>query len=190
MWPLPIVLASASPRRRVLIAYIADNLSFDSANIDETPEHNESAHDLVERLACGKAASVAKRHNNALVIGSDTVVAVNNIILGKPNDYTDFLRMMALLSDTQHQVYTAVSVINTATNSMVKQVLTSDVNMAKISSQDAVDYWQTGEPFDKAGGYAIQGIGGRYVKSLNGSISAVIGLPIYETKQLLTQAIE
>ncbi|MFT6267450.1 MAG: septum formation protein [Alphaproteobacteria bacterium] len=190
MWSLPVVLASASPRRRELIAYIADKLSFDSANIDETPLYNESAYDLVERLALSKAQYVATRHANALVIGSDTVIGINDIILGKPIDFNDFARMMALLSNTQHQVYTGVCVVNTATKRIVKQVLTTHVNMGEISSQNTFDYWQTGEPQDKAGGYAIQGIGGKYVKSINGSISAVIGLPIYETKQLLIQATE
>lgn len=190
MWPLPVVLASASPRRRELIAHIADVLSFDAANIDETPLRNESAYNLVERLAFSKAGWVAKRYPKALVVGSDTVISINGIVLGKPVDFNDFARMMALLSNTQHQVYTGVCVVNTVNKRIVKQVLTTHVNMGAISRQDAMDYWQTGEPNDKAGGYAIQGIGGKYIKSINGSVSAVIGLPVYETKQLLTQATE
>lgn len=190
MWPLPVVLASASPRRRELIAHIVDTLTFDSADIDETPIPNESARDLVLRLANSKALAVSRRYPNSLVIGSDTVICIHETILGKPKHLDDFVNMMALLSNTQHQVYTGVSVVNTANGNCAQQVLVTDVDMAEISHESALAYWQTGEPCDKAGGYAIQGIGGRYVKSINGSISAVIGLPIYETKQLLTQAIE
>jgi septum formation protein len=190
MYCLPVVLASASPRRRELVAYIAAELSFDSADIDETPFPHESPHDLVLRLALSKAQSVAKRHPRSLVIGSDTVISVGDTILGKPYDLTDFRRMMTLLSNTQHQVYTGVAVINTVSMRTLNKVLITHVNMGEISSQSALSYWQTGEPHDKAGGYAIQGIGGKYVKSISGSISAVIGIPIYETKELLTQVSE
>lgn len=190
MWVLPIVLASASPRRKELITYIANDICIDSADIDETPLLHESAHELVQRLACSKAQCVALRHKNALIVGSDTVVAIDRTILNKPTDYNDFLRMMSLLSNHQHQVYTGVSVINTACNRMANEVVVTHVTMGEISTQDAADYWRTQEPCDKAGGYAIQGIGGKFVKSINGSISAVIGLPIYETKKLLIQATE
>lgn len=190
MWSLPVVLASASPRRKELIGHIAPHFSVDSADIDESPMQNENAHDLVERLALGKAQYVANRHPNSLVIGSDTVISIDGLILGKPKDFADFCRMMNLLSSAQHQVYTGVAVVNTANMRIVKKVLITHVNMGNISSESAFDYWQTGEPADKAGGYAIQGIGGKYVKSINGSISAVIGLPIYETKELLTQLSE
>jgi septum formation protein len=185
-----VVLGSASPRRRELLTYIATDIAFDSADINETPFKQEAANILVERLATSKAHAVAVRHKNALVIGSDTIVAINDTILGKPKDYTDFATMMAMLSNSQHQVYTGVCIINTQTGRIVKHVVVTQVDMGEISSASALDYWQTGEPEDKAGGYAIQGIGGQFVKSINGSISSVIGLPIYETKQLLQQAIE
>lgn len=190
MWPLPVVLGSASPRRRELLSYIVPALAFDTADIDETPYARESALALVNRLANTKAEVVAKRHPNSLVVGSDTIVAIDDIILGKPSDLQDFMYMMQLLSNRRHQVYTGVSVINTATNKVCNKVLVTQVDMGEISANSALDYWHTGEPADKAGGYAIQGIGGRYVKSISGSLSCVIGLPIYETKQLLEQAIE
>ena len=188
MWPLPLVLASASPRRRELVAYIVDEFSVDSADIDESVFDNETANDLVLRLANSKASAVSKRHPNSLIIGSDTVISIHETILGKPRCFEDFKRMMHLLSDTQHQVYTAVSVLNTQNMQTVSKVQVTHVQMGAISAQCMSDYWQTGEPHDKAGGYAIQGIGGKFVRSINGSVSAVIGLPIYETKQLLLQA--
>jgi septum formation protein len=190
MWPLPIILASASPRRQELLCYIADNFTCESADIDETPIENESALCLVERLASAKAQAISLSNNKALIVGSDTVIALDNIILGKPKGYDDFACMMRMLSNRQHEVYTGVSVLNTASMRFVKQVVVTQVTMGEISSASALDYWQTGEPADKAGGYAIQGIGGRYVKSINGSFSAVVGLPVYETKLLLLQAIE
>lgn len=192
MRTLPVILASASPRRKELLSHIVDEFSVKPANIDETPFSNESPSKLVSRLATSKAEYVAKKHSGCLVIGSDTVVAINDIILGKPKDFNDFTNMMQMLSNNTHTVYTGVCIFNTsrATRLYLDKVLVTDVTMATIHASDALSYWQTGEPQDKAGGYAIQGIGTKFVKSINGSFSAVVGLPVYETQQLINEITE
>ena len=192
MLSLPVVLASASPRRKELLAYIVEIFAVEPSSVDETPLANESPSELVTRLSISKAENVAKNHSGKLVIGSDTIVAVNNNILGKPLDYNDFIRMMGLLSDNTHNVYTGICIFDTseATKAYIDEVVITEVTMAKIDEADALAYWLTGEPKDKAGGYAIQGIGGKFVKSINGSFSAVVGLPIYETQQLINKITE
>lgn len=192
MLTLPVVLASASPRRKELLGHIVDNFSIAPADIDETPLINESPKDLVSRLAIGKAEFVARNLSGKLVIGSDTVVAINNNILGKPINYEDFIAKMELLSNNTHKVYTGICVFDTsqAKKPYLDEVLVTDVTMAEIDASEARSYWLTGEPKDKAGGYAIQGIGGKFVKSINGSFSAVVGLPIYETKKMIQKITE
>jgi septum formation protein len=189
---LPVVLASASPRRKELLGHIVDNFTIAAADIDETPLINESPRELVSRLALGKAEYVARNLSGKLVIGSDTVVAINDNILGKPTDYDDFITKMELLSNNTHKVYTAICVFDTsqAKKPYLEEVLVTDVTMAEIDVNEAQLYWLTGEPKDKAGGYAIQGIGGKFVKSINGSVSAVVGLPIYETKKMIQKITE
>jgi septum formation protein len=189
---LPVVLASASPRRKELLGHIVDNFTIAPADIDETPLINESPRELVSRLALGKAEYVARNLSGKLVIGSDTVVAINDNILGKPTDYDDFITKMELLSNNTHKVYTAICVFDTsqAKKPYLVEVLVTDVTMAEIDVNEAQLYWLTGEPKDKAGGYAIQGIGGKFVKSINGSVSAVVGLPIYETKKMIQKITE
>lgn len=192
MLALPVVLASASPRRKALLGHIVDKFTIAPADIDETPFINESPRNLVRRLAISKAEYVAKNHSGKLVIGSDTVVAIDNRILGKPADYEDFMATMALLSNKTHKVYTGICIFNTsqATTLYLDEVLVTEVTMATIDTTEASAYWLTGEPKDKAGGYAIQGIGGKFVKSINGSFSAVVGLPVYETKKMILKITE
>lgn len=192
MLTLPVVLASASPRRKELLGHIVDNFTIAPADIDETPLINESPRELVCRLAISKANYVAKNQSGKLVIGSDTIVAINDIILGKPLDYEDFVTKMALLSNNTHKVYTGICVVDTSkpAKPYLDEVLVTAVTMAEIDAAEAQAYWLTGEPKDKAGGYAIQGIGGKFVKSINGSFSAVVGLPIYETKKMIQKITE
>ena len=187
---ISIILASASPRRRELMSHIVSEFEVAAADVDETPKKDESASNLVERLAQMKAQCIMqslpdKVRAQNLVIGSDTVVAHPQEILGKPLDYNDFKRMMGLLSNTTHQVYTGVCVL--LGSALLSQVVVSDVTMATISEDDIERYWATREPTDKAGGYAIQGIGGQFVKSIKGSFSAVVGLPLFETKTLIQE---
>lgn len=181
----PVILASASPRRKSLLAHIVDDFSVLSADVDESVFENEKPADLVERLAKSKAQVIAQQYPSSIVLGSDTVVSCEQCILGKPQNFEDFCVMMRLLSNNWHQVYTGVC-LSLANRCEIKVVVT-DVKMSHISEQDMLCYWQTQEPFDKAGGYAIQGIGGQFVERINGSFSAVVGLPLFETKQLLAR---
>ncbi len=181
-----IVLASASPRRKQLLQNVINDFIQCPADVDETPSTNESPESLVARLSFAKARAVLYKYPGKLIIGSDTVIASSGKILGKPKDYSDFLSMMQLLSGSTHEVFTGVCVL--FDDKRYETVVVTKVTMCNVTERQASDYWLTGEPADKAGGYAIQGIGGKFVISINGSVSAVVGLPLHETKQLLERA--
>ena len=185
----PLYLASGSPRRRELLTQIGVPFSAVSAAIDETPLPNESPVAYVERLARQKAfagreqlrASIA--HNHFCVLGADTAVVLDDRILGKPVDQADALAMLMGLSGREHEVLTAVA-LNDAERGETR-VVRSRVTFRAISEDEAGRYWASGEPHDKAGGYAIQGLAAVFVAHLNGSYSAVVGLPVCETAELL-----
>jgi len=185
-----IYLASQSPRRRELLAQIG--LEFVTCHVDVTEERNEteSAQDYVLRLAVDKAqAGVDKlRASNELgakdvVLGADTIVVYQGQVLEKPKDQADAANMLRLLSGNKHQVMTAIAVAEQQT--CRRDVVITDVQFRPITEQEISDYWHTGEPSDKAGGYAIQGLAGRFVEFITGSYSAVVGLPLMQTEQLL-----
>jgi septum formation protein len=179
-----IVLASASPRRRELLHQLAVPHEVLAVDIDESLLPGETAQQLVARLALTKAAAGLKRDGGARpVLGSDTVVVVDHVVFGKPADRADALRMLAALSGRTHQVLTAVAI---ATSTGVAEALSrTDVTMRLIAPDEAVAYWETGEPQGKAGGYAIQGRGAAFIEHISGSYSGVMGLPLHETAQLL-----
>ncbi|WP_051690157.1 Maf family protein [Halomonas alkaliantarctica] len=179
-----LCLASASPRRKALLASIGVIADVIPSDIDETLLEDESAQAYVERLAIAKAQAVASR--TALpVLGADTAVVIDNQILGKPIDEHDAAVMLQKLSGRCHHVLTAVAVVGT--KGVSSCCVTTSVKMRVISQQEIADYWQTGEPADKAGGYAIQGLAAIFVEEIKGSHSAVVGLPLYETTHLLCQ---
>ncbi|MCB5228362.1 Maf-like protein [Alishewanella sp. 16-MA] len=185
MYP-KIALASASPRRRELLQQLGVEFDLISASIDESVLPNETAAAYVSRLALQKAQAGAAKIANALpVLGSDTSVVVDNKILGKPTDYADFLAMMQLLSGRQHQVMTAVAIVSPSQT--LQALAITDVFFREISEAEMADYWLTKEPCDKAGGYGIQGLAGKFVEKIHGSYSAVVGLPLCETDRLLQQ---
>ena len=180
----PLYLASGSPRRRELLTQIGVPFSVVSAPIDETPLAEEGVAAYAVRLARAKAeAGLARLPGPGVVLAADTVVAVNGQILGKPRDREHALAMLAELSDNQHQVLTAVAV--TDGTRCLDVCVGTDVDFRPVSPQEAERYWATGEPLDKAGGYAIQGLGAVFVRALSGSYSAVVGLPLFETARLL-----
>lgn len=181
-----IVLASASPRRAELLKQIGLSLHVRPADIDETPKPGESALQYVERLAREKAGAVAAEHPDAIVIGSDTSVVLAGRILGKPVDRQDAAEMLRRLSGRTHQVMTAVAVA--IAGRVESCVVTTDVRFRHLSDDETEAYVATGEPMDKAGGYGIQGRGGIFVEELRGSYSAVVGLPLQETAELLAGA--
>lgn len=187
-----LILASASPRRVELLQQMAVEFIQQVADIDETHRSGESAMDFVSRLAEEKALKVyaqnkKKQGTKALpVLGSDTIVVVDEHILGKPEDYQHACEMLKMLSGRQHQVMTAVTlVINGKHETLVNS---SDVTFMALDQQIIDAYWQTGESIGKAGGYAIQGMAGQFIKEIRGSYSSIMGLPLYETRMLLQQA--
>lgn len=182
----PIVLASASPRRAELLKQIGLSFGVRPADVDETTKPGESALQYVERLAREKARAVAVEQPDAIVIGSDTSVVLAGRILGKPVDRKDAAEMLGQLSGTTHQVMTAVAIATA--DSFESCVVTTDVRFRHLSGKETEAYVATGEPMDKAGGYGIQGRGGIFVEELRGSYSAVVGLPLQETAELLAGA--
>lgn len=185
-----LILASQSPRRQALLQQLGYQCSVQASNIDESVNLNELPSDYVVRLALAKAQHVfsalnQKLQKSSIVLGSDTSVVINNTILGKPNDLNDCNYMLSLLSGKQHQVLTAIAVVS---NDEVKtQLVTTKVLFKSLSLAEIEAYWKTGEPQDKAGSYAIQGIAGQFIKGIEGSYSSVVGLPLYETAELLSQ---
>ena len=182
-----LILASASPRRRELLAYLFRKFEIQAADIDETPLQDEAPEPYVERMAKEKALAVSALNPKKVVLGSDTAVILKGQILGKPQNKEDALSMLGQLSGHWHQVFTAVCVARE--DSVLLETVITRVKFTEVSRSDAEDYWQTGEPQDKAGSYAIQGIGGKFVEKIEGSVSAVVGLPLCETNELLKRVL-
>ncbi|MEY4768956.1 MAG: hypothetical protein RL637_1595 [Pseudomonadota bacterium] len=183
---LSIVLASASPRRRELLTQLRIQSIIHAVAIDETPLPNESAIDYVQRIAAEKSAVCAQRYPSSLpILAADTSVVVGQNILGKPQNQAQALQMLSQLSATTHQVYTAISLRYQQQHYQALNI--TEVRFRAINDAEKLAYWQTGEPIDKAGGYAIQGLGCIFIEEIRGSYSSVMGLPLYETAQLLTQ---
>ncbi len=176
MAPPRVILASQSPRRRELLSLIGIPHEVRPADIDETPFAGELPVPHSERLARGKAALVASREPGALVIGADTVVVVDDLILGKPVDDADARDMLHRLSGRTHMVYTAVAIARDgAVDSAVEGVA---VTFRALDAEDVEAYVATGEPADKAGAYGIQGFGSTLVDRIEGDFFAVMGLPL------------
>jgi len=186
-----LILASQSPRRKELLKQLGFQFSVLASDIDETVNGSETAYEYVLRLAKQKAQHVLKslsvtEQKVSYVLGSDTSVVINGHILGKPDSEADCLKTLSLLSNNQHQVLTAIALASKS--GVIGEVITTDVTFKALTKQEIQAYWLTGEPQDKAGSYGIQGIAGQFVKNINGSYSAVVGLPLYETGQLLNDA--
>lgn len=182
-----LYLASASPRRRELLQQIGVRFQIRVADIDETPLAHESAEAYVERLACEKARAVhVELAAGSVVIGADTAVVLDGEILGKPAGRDEGLDMIARLSGREHEVLTAVAVRTDAGGDV--RVVRTRVAFRAISTLEGEAYWATGEPADKAGGYGIQGLAAVFVRHIEGSYSAVVGLPLCETTELLAHA--
>jgi septum formation protein len=181
----PLVLASASPRRRELLAQIGVTPdAIDPAEIDEAPLSRELPPTLVVRLARAKAEAVRPRHPGAFILAADTVVACGRRILGKPEDERAARGSLTLLSGRRHRVYGGVAVITPDGRIAARRVV-SQVAFKRLSHDELAVYLATGEWRGKAGGYAIQGRGAALVSWMQGSYSNVVGLPLFETAQLL-----
>lgn len=180
-----IQLASKSPRRREILEQIGVRYELVTTTIDESAKLGEQAEALVQRLAEEKAKAGFGLSPMAPTLGSDTLVVFEGQIFGKPKDENDCLRMLGLLSGRQHEVLTAVAVYDGET--LASALSVSKVWFRELSDEQIRKYWQTEEPKDKAGAYAIQGKGAVFLNKMEGSYSGVMGLPIKETVKLLEQ---
>jgi len=194
MTAISLFLASQSPRRRELLTQVGISYDVLSVDIDETVKKNEVAKDYVVRLANEKALAgwqVAREEHKA-VLGSDTSVVINGQILGKPENTAEAKKMLALLSGKTHQVMTAVALATGGSKSSPDELSSilsvSDVTFKVLSNEEIEQYVLTGECDDKAGSYAIQGRAAAFITHISGSYSGVMGLPLYETIELLNKA--
>jgi septum formation protein len=181
-----LYLASKSPRRRELLQQIRVQFESLEVNVPEEPAAGEPPRDYAIRVAQMKARAGYERlrDRTAWVLGADTVVTIDGLILGKPQGRADGIGMLSRLSGRTHTVITAVAM--SGPGGELLEVSLSEVSFREISAAEQEMYWQSGEPLDKAGGYAIQGKAAVFVKHLAGSYSGVVGLPLYETDKLLT----
>jgi septum formation protein len=181
-----VCLASGSPRRRQLLEQIGVPHLVATPDVDEAVLAGESAVDYVLRMACCKARVVHSRAPGLPVLAADTIVVIDGRIHGKPANAEEGVGMLARLSGRTHQVLTAVALA--ADGGMTHRVSTSEVRLRRLTRAECLAYWRTGEPCDKAGGYAVQGRGAVFIEHLSGSYSGVMGLPLFETAQLLAAA--
>ncbi|EAQ52515.1 MULTISPECIES: nucleoside triphosphate pyrophosphatase [Vibrio] len=203
-----LVLASGSPRRKELLSQLGYEFYVLVTDVEECKHAQETAEEYVKRLSLDKALAALsllkdnpseKQHvasgsdtvvassldSETVVLGSDTVVVSQGQVLEKPIDLADSKRMLTQLANDRHQVMTAVSVVSE--EKQKTEIIITDVWFKPLSEKEIEQYWQTGEPCDKAGSYGIQGLGGRFVTRIEGSYYAVVGLPLFETDQLLQE---
>ncbi|CDU06139.1 Septum formation protein Maf [Vibrio coralliirubri] len=200
-----LVLASGSPRRKELLSQLGYEFSVLVTDVEECKHAQETAEEYVKRLSLDKALAALsllkdnpfeRQHvvpssdtvdhgSDIVVLGSDTVVVSQGQVLEKPTDFADSKRMLTQLENERHQVMTAVSVVSE--EKQRTEIIITDVWFKPLSGKEIEQYWQTGEPCDKAGSYGIQGLGGRFVTRIEGSYYAVVGLPLFETDQLLQE---
>lgn len=183
---MPLILASASPRRRELLAHLGLAFSVEAADIDETPHLEEHPVSYTKRLAKEKAQAIALRHPGGAVLGADTTVVLDHLILGKPADAEDARRMLQLLQGRTHQVITGVA-LHFDTQTIV-EAETTMVSFAPMTAETIDAYVATGEPLDKAGAYGIQGIAAQFIPRIEGDYSNVVGLPLARVRQMLLHA--
>ncbi|WP_431224823.1 Maf family protein [Serratia sp. L9] len=180
-----LYLASGSPRRHELLTLLGVPFEIILTHTEEQRQEGETAENYVRRLAQDKAqAGVSLVPQDWPVLGADTIVVLNGQVLEKPRDEQHAAKMLAALSGKQHQVMTAVAIADR--QDVLCQLVVTDVTFRTLSQQDIRDYIATGEPMDKAGAYGIQGKGGCFVRTITGSYHAVMGLPLVETHELLS----
>ncbi len=178
-------LASQSPRRQDILRSLGLSFTAAGVDVDEQRLQGELPEAMALRLSRAKAMA-AEVDPSRIVVGADTLVVLEEVVFGKPKDREECLQMLASLSGRTHRVMTGVAVLASAEVQTVVSI--TEVKFREISPDEALAYWQSGEPCDKAGAYAIQGRGGIFVEAISGSYSGVVGLPIFETSQLLRNA--
>lgn len=184
----PIILASSSPRRKRLLEQTGLKFTIDPSDFDESTVITRNPHEMVKQLSFEKAREVSKRHPNSIIIGADTTVFCEGQILEKPKDVEDAKRMLKMLSNNTHSVITGITIIDTKMNQEIIESYESHVTFKKLKEKDIDAYIETDEPFDKAGGYAVQeGLSKEFVKELDGDYTNTVGLPIIHLKKILRQ---
>ncbi|MGR6763849.1 Maf family protein [Paenibacillus sp. T2-29] len=185
-----IILASTSPRRKELLAYLRLPFEVVPSHADESTPESWTPQQIVETLAARKAEAVvrtaAQSEEAGLVIGSDTIVVLEDSVLGKPVDHADAVRMLTALQGRTHRVYTGVACIHTGTGKMLVRYRQTEVTMKPLNQEQIVAYVNTGEPSDKAGSYGIQGMGATLVESIQGCYFNVVGLPLSLLSDMLS----
>ena len=183
-----LILASASPRRKELLDQIGVSYIVHPVDIDETPKDREVALDYVCRVAAEKSAACVSELIDFLpVLAADTSVVLDGQIMGKPKNREHAMTMLSQLSGKTHNVYSAISLRSQCENKHFQALSKTEVRFRNISPEEIQSYWDTGEPKGKAGAYAIQGLASVFVESIKGSFSGVVGLPLFETAELLSK---
>lgn len=180
-----VILASKSPRRRYLLKQAGINFVVVPSQIDESKIWMKKPEEYVKKLAEAKASDVAYKYPDSWVIGADTIVVIGDAILGKPRSIDDARNMLLRLSGQTHQVYTGFAICCKARERLFSQIVKTDVLFKNLSEEEIQWYIHTPEPFDKAGAYAIQGMGTFLVRSIHGSYTNVVGLPVCEVIEFL-----
>lgn len=185
---MKFILASASPRRRELLASIGLDFEVRPSHVPEVHEEGEAPEEYVARLSRDKAHALATSHPSSWVIAADTTVFLGDVLLEKPEGPDDAARMLATIAGRTHIVYTGVTLENHESDYRDTRVAESEVRMLPLSREDIEWYVATGEPLDKAGAYAAQGVGGMFIESIHGSYTNVVGLPLATLFQMLRRA--
>jgi septum formation protein len=180
-----IILASASPRRREILKKAGLKFRVDAGDYKEDLSLKLAPHDLARFLSSEKAKGVAVRHKDAVIIAADTFIQFKKNILGKPHTKAEAKRMLSMLSNKTHSVITGFTVIDTATGKKISSSVETKVTFKKLTAKEISSYVETGEPLDKAGAYAIQGLGALLVKKIDGDYLNVIGLPLSALSDIL-----
>ena len=183
-----IILASQSPRRRELLSKIGLKFEILPADIDESLKEEEFSNELIENIALEKVLEVKKNITYpAIIIGSDTVVVIDDKVLGKPENEQDAFNMLKLLSGKTHQVISAIAVVDSETEKALIDHVVSDVAFREISDSEIKNYIKTGEPMDKAGAYAIQGYASIFVRSICGCYNNIVGISTFKLAEMLKE---
>jgi septum formation protein len=185
-----VILASKSPRRTELLKKIISHFEVEVSNIDENLNGRLSPHELAVKLSQLKAQNISQHLNEGLIIGADSIVVLNDTILGKPKDYVDAVEMLNKLSGKTHQVITGFSVLKKAEQQLVSDYAKTDVKFRELTSQEIQQYIKEKKPFDKAGSYGIQDEAGLFVEKIDGCYFNVMGLPITKLYLVLKDMIE
>jgi len=184
-----LILASQSPRRRELLAILGYAFTVIASSIDEIPSSGETPETFVVRVAREKGMEVASRVSHSVILSADTVVTIDNAILGKPADEADAVRMLRRLSGRDHLVLTALTVVNQSKEETLEGLESTRVWFRDLTDQEILDYVRRENVYDKAGAYAIQGYAGIYIPKIEGNYSNVMGLPLPLVHQLLCRTL-